>query len=419
MRIFTAFVPIFFSRVVHVGFSGGKSLTRYTELYRPMALRQSTLQASKGFLCNCPRCCAEAKLDAADARQAELANSTGTGGSGTAGASGNADTPTSDGDSAAADGSPDTVPVVEDESSTEATTLALWETAKLAAAPSLAEAGSSNSSNGGEAGLQRRHQSALLAVVAALRAADGKSSSGSSTSGSKDYHKSDSAGNSQSSSKKNADGPLIPTHWLRFELHCLATTLLLAQPKADLPPSLVRALLPNASSSSSHRQHDHKSSSPSVAMDCLLYHARAAVACAERGGAYHGPLTASPGNARLAAVACRTTAAAPLEVQQPGQKGNGAVSGKGPGGGSRNKPSQSSGSGCWAHPRLALCRRNLGNALMFAAAAAANSSDRIALAEEAALQYGRAGDALDGCWGKQHRDAISLRQLEAWAKGFR
>jgi hypothetical protein len=56
---------------------------------------------------------------------------------------------------------------------------------------------------------------------------------------------------------------------------------------------------------------------------------------------------------------------------------------------------------------------------MFAAAAAANSSDRIALAEEAALQYGRAGDALDGCWGKQHRDAISLRQLEAWAKGFR
>jgi hypothetical protein len=123
------------------------------------------------------------------------------------------------------------------------------------------------------------------------------------------------------------------------------------------------------------------------------------VACAERGGAYHCPRTASPGNARLAALACRTKSA-----------------------------SAAAGSGLWAHARLALCRRNLGNALMLAAAAAPQASpscspagkhfSRGALAAEAAAEYGRAGDALDWCWGNLHRDTAAVRQLEAWAKGF-
>lgn len=376
-------------------------------MYRPLALRQRTLRASKGFHCSCPRCCAESKLDAAEARQAELAYSSGGGGStSTAGRAAAAP-------AAAGDHSISKASVVDEELTTDAATLALWEKAEVAAAPVLAEAGSasSNGAGSGEAAFQRRHQSALLAIVAGLRAADGKSGTNSSTTSGKDSNSSGKGSSSSSSSgdcRNTADEPLIPAHWLRFELHCLASTLLLARPKTDLPPSLVRALLPNASSSSSsssssHQDQDHKSPSSPTTMNSLLHHARAAVARAERGGAYHSPLTASSGNARLAAVACRTSAAAPIVVSGRGLQGNNDKHG--------------SGSGLWANPRLALCRRNLGNALMFAAAAATSGS-RGALAAEAAVQYGRAGDALEGCWGKQHRDTASLRQLEAWAKGF-
>ena len=350
--------------------SGEQLSIGYTELYRPVMLRREALEKSKGFKCTCSRCVVEEGCHDATVTNEEM--------------DGGCGEPSS---------------MNQREAAVERL-LRAAETATVAL-----------DTGNEEAQLKRCHV-ALLTVAKALRFADGSRGAGA------DPMKILPKPHEVLAVVQRGPLPSPPPaslerhHWLRFELHALATSCLLERPKVPLPPALFQALLPSAGSTSSK--------SP---LAVLVHHARLALTCALDGGAYDATPT-------------------PDEEKHRRRRGGGGAGSRG-----SKKISRK-----MHHPRLALCRRNLGNALMLSAAqaaavAAAASSTRggrregpahggisggglggdmsspsqlqaATMSREAAAEYGRAAEALDVCWGKAHADTVALRKLEAWARSF-